>query len=479
MRVLLVSFYTMEYVTRIDCSPPLALLYLASALRQAGHEPGILDLNVLEVPKGTDRQAFYIQTVLAAVGEVHPGMIGLNCLLSGHFPFVLMLSAALKEHHPSLPVVIGGIHPTLFAKEILQNCQTIDAIVMGEGEPQVVALADAYANEAPEALRTIDALAFRCADNQVVLNPRRGYIQNLDMIPLPAWDLVHMEDYFSDHSTWYNPRGLDIKMSVPILSSRSCPYDCSFCSAHYLMGRGLRLRSPKLVVDEMQMLYERYGMKYFGFVDDNLTLNKRHILAICNEIVRRNMVIQFESFNGYNLNSLDEEIVAAMVRAGCVYVILPIEHGCDHMRSEIIGKRLSRKKIFKVVEIYKRYNLLTRGVFIMGFPEDTQESLTETYNLILDLQLDMNIVFNLIPFPGTKIFDQAVRDGLFVNEIDADQLWDGTWDLNAVQNQFYLKPYQMSLEELAEFRKKFDSLQFLSERVRSLQKGNSCDENHD
>ncbi|MBF0530246.1 MAG: radical SAM protein, partial [Deltaproteobacteria bacterium] len=188
-----------------------------------------------------------------------------------------------------------------------------------------------------------------------------------------------------------------------------------------------------------------------------------------NEIVRRGMVIQFESFNGYNLASLDEEIVAAMVEAGCVYVIPPIEHANEYIRNKIIGKHLSRDKIYEVVALYKKYNLLTRGLFIMGFPEDTRETLDETHRMILDLNLDMNNVFNLIPFPGTKVFEQARRDNLFLGEVNADRLWEGAWDLNAVRSCFYLKPYQMTLEDLEEYRKIFDGLRFLTDRVKAMQ----------
>jgi radical SAM superfamily enzyme YgiQ (UPF0313 family) len=157
-----------------------------------------------------------------------------------------------------------------------------------------------------------------------------------------------------------------------------------------------------------------------------------------------------------------------MVEAGCVYVILPIEHGSDYIRNNIIGKHLAREKIYEIVSLYKKYNLLTRGYYIMGFPEETHETLMETYNLILELQLDMNNVFNLIPFPGTRIFDQALRDGLFINNVDPSRLWTGEFGLHAdAQNEFYIKPYQMEIEELLIFRKKFDELRLFSDRIKS------------
>ncbi|MBF0530247.1 MAG: cobalamin-dependent protein, partial [Deltaproteobacteria bacterium] len=270
MRVLLVSSYTMEYTTRVDHAPPLALLCIAAILREAGHHPRILDLDSLNPTEGDQREAFYISAILEEIKSLDPGMVGFNCLLSAHFSFTRRAAVAIKAQFPTLPVVLGGIHPTLFAREIIQNCQEIDAIVIGEGERQAVALATAFAENRREAIYQIEALAYRDRNGQASVNPRREFIHDLDSLPLPAWDLIRLEDYYIDHPTWYNPRGLDIKMSVPIMTSRSCPYDCNFCSSHYLMGRGLRLRSPKLVVDEMEMIYQRNGINYFGFVDDNL-----------------------------------------------------------------------------------------------------------------------------------------------------------------------------------------------------------------
>jgi radical SAM superfamily enzyme YgiQ (UPF0313 family) len=456
------------YVKRVDRQPSLALLHLASVLREAKHSPCLLDLNTVLVSDENHPEKSYTSAVLTAVAEQLPGMIGLNCLLSEHFPYMRRLAIALKAQYPKIPIVIGGLHPTLFPTEIIRNCPEIDVAVMGEGEEQIVALANHFSSGESSTIENIAALCFRNTKGKIQQNPRNGFISDLNRLPGPAWDLVNFPDYFTDHSSWHNPRGLDIKMSVPVLTSRSCPYDCSFCSVHPLMGRGLRLRDPMKVVDEMEMLYRDHGLNYFGFLDDNLTLKKSHVMAICNEIVKRGMKIQFESINGYNLASLDEEIIHAMVEAGCVYVILPIEHGSDYIRNNIIGKHLAREKIYEIVSLYKKYNLLTRGYYIMGFPEETHETLMETYNLILELQLDMNNVFNLIPFPGTRIFDQALRDGLFINNVDPSRLWTGEFGLHAdAQNEFYIKPYQMEIEELLIFRKKFDELRLFSDRIKS------------
>lgn len=470
MRILLISSYTPSDVSRIDIAPPLSLLYIAAVLRQQGHEAVLLDLTPLHVPTDSDREKFYLEHIMEKVKEVKPGLVGQNCFQSTHFSFVKKVAQSIKEASPLVPFAVGGIHPTLFAHDIIANCPEIDFVILGEGEVQASELANALQAGRPQDIAQIPSLAYRDNTGTPVVTQRQHYIEQLDILPMPAWDIVRMEDYYTDHSNWHNPKGLDIKMSVPILTSRSCPFDCNFCSAHAMMGRGLRMHSPKRVVDEIEWLYLEHGLNYFGFVDDNLTLNKKHILSICDGIIKRGLNIQFESFNGYNIASMDEEIVEAMCAAGCIYVIMPIEHGSDYMRNKIIGKHLPREKIYALAEIYRKHNLLTRAVFIMGFPEDTVETLEETYRMMLDLQLDLYNVFTLIPFPGTQVFDQAMRDGLFINDVRADRMWEGVLELNALQDQVFLKPYNMTVDELLEYRKIFDEMRINSTRVKQLQK---------
>lgn len=469
MKILLISSPPATGLTRVDVSPPLALLYLAAVLRQAGHEPHIFDMNAFQDRDVSDGEDIYISQVLAHIDSVRPGLCMLNCFMSGYFPFIRKVAGRIKEHRSDLPIAVGGIHPTLFYEDIIKHCNEFDYIAIGEGETQAVMLADAISENQLERISSIPAMVSRKNDGSCNLTPRKSFIRDLDKLPMPAWDLVDLGHYYRDHSNWYNPKGHDIKISAPIMTSRSCPYDCTFCSSHRVMGRGLRLRNPKHVVDEMQMLYDQHGIRYFGFVDDNLTLNKKHILGICNDIIKRGMDIQFETINGYNLASLDAEIIDAMYRAGCIYAILPIEHGSDHMRNKIIGKNLPREKIYEVAELYKRYDILTRGVFIMGFPEETEFTLSETYKMMRELDLDMYLVFSLIPFPGTKIYRQTVRDGLLVNHTDESRLWTGELQLNSNENGFYIRPYNMTMEQLANWRVKFDAMRINSNRVQRLQ----------
>ena len=387
-----------------------------------------------------------------------PDIVGISCLTTAHFPFMRKLAQMVRTVSPSSKIILGGVHATLFTKEIMTNFPEFDYIVIGEGEEQARELGIALLNNRGDRLDHIQSFAWRNSGGEVVINPRRNYIKDLDQIPMPAWDMIDFSQYYRDHKNWYNPKGHDIKISIPILSTRSCPYDCNFCSAHRTMGRGFRKRSAQNVVDEIQYHIETYGHRYFGFADDNLTLEKSHVLAVCDEINRRGLDIQFESYNGYNLASLDAESISALASVGCVHAILPIEHGSDMMRNEIIGKRLPREKILEIMALYKKHKIQTRAMFIMGFPEDTEETLSATLEMIQCIKPDMADIFTLIPFPGTKVFKQAIRDNLFLNKVDESMLWTGSMRLDTKGAEFYIKPYDMTYNDLARWRKTFNDI---------------------
>jgi anaerobic magnesium-protoporphyrin IX monomethyl ester cyclase len=460
MRVILISSYRFENISRTDIAPPLGVLALAAVLRQrCGITPELLDLNLIDHAPGQDPHDAYIEAITEKCADAdHNTLIGFSCLTTTHFPFMRKAAALVKSFNPESLTCIGGVHATLFIEDIMKNCPELDFIVSGEGEEQIVTLAKYLENRDFELLKNQQAIGWRSQDGSIIINPRISYIQNLDTLPMPAWDLVAFKMYYRDHSNWRNPKGHDIKISIPLMTTRSCPYDCNFCSAHSIMGRGFRKRSPHNVVDEIEYHVNEFGHNYFGFSDDNLTLHKNHIMEICNEIQRRKLDIQFESFNGYNLASLDEEIIDALVKSGCVYVILPIEHGNDYIRNRIIGKKLPREKIFDVMSHYKKHNILTRGFFIMGFPEDTEHTLSETEKMINELQPDIVNVFTLIPFPGTKVFHQAFKDNLFINQVNPAHLWTGKMNLHTSGSEFYIKPYMMSMEQLEYWRMRFNSI---------------------
>ncbi|ADC62867.1 B12-binding domain-containing radical SAM protein [Allochromatium vinosum] len=457
MDVILVSSYQPGSVTRIDIAPPLSILLLMGALEQAGYRSRMIDLNLYKPSSCEDEEAFYTKIIASEIKSKQT-LVGFSCLTTGHFPFFKKAASYLKLNFPTIRVAIGGCHSSLFGSDILYHCPEIDYVGIGESEEQIVELVSTLDKNWNSSDFDIQAFGWRDTAGNIQLREREIFNKDLDTIYHPSWHSVNFEKYYRDHSQWHNPKQHDIKVSIPIQTSRSCPFSCSFCSSIEVNGRGYRRRSANAVVDEIQLHVEQFGHRYFGFVDDNLTVSKRHILAIMNEIVRRDLDIQFESFSGYHIATLDEEVITALVEAGCIYTLMPIEHGNERMRNQIIGKKLPTEKIYEVVENYRKFEVLIRAVFIMGFPEDTHDTLRDTLEMIQRLQVDLVDVFTLIPYPGTKVFEQAMRDDLFINKIDQKELWSGHYTLNNQSSTFYLKPYSLSLNDLGQWRKTFDTL---------------------
>ncbi|MBU0778082.1 B12-binding domain-containing radical SAM protein [Patescibacteria group bacterium] len=460
MNILLINPQTPSFVQNKEYYIPSSLLYLAAVLRKNGENVKILDLNTFRLENNDDCEQ-YEKIIIDKIFNMQPSLIGITCLFSGQFPSILDYSKKIKEAFKNIPIVIGGTHPTIFPYEILYNCHYIDYIIIGEGEESIIHLTNIlnrkYNNiEHYKNLNQIDGFAYRY-DEKIIINPKRSFIDDLDNIPYPDYDTINLKDYYHDTSKWNNPRNLSINCSIPIISSRSCHMRCSFCSMFRVMGPKYRKRSSKNVVDEIEFLYHKYDHRYFSFMDDNLTLDRDRILEICNEIIDRNLNIQFETPNGISTGTLDKEVIDALISAGLVRISLAIESGSDYIRNEIMGKRLSKKKIFDVIRYMKKYRLLyVKTFFVIGMPEDTQKTLLETYDMIKEIDVDVPIVSNVIPYPGTKLFKQSLRDDLFAEGICPDNLWKT--NIYFSNKGFFIKPYHMEMEELYEFRSRLDIL---------------------
>lgn len=440
MKILLIGPQVPRGVSNKDFVFPLALLYLASALRFNGDEVSIFDLNTIRRDSNN-----YEKQILQRVSEFKPAIVGISCLFSGQFPDVRNYAEIIKKYFPGISIVIGGMHPTIYAKSILEHCSYIDFIVLGEGEITIVEMVNAFKRD--RNFSQIDGFAYRRNDI-VILNKKTKFVPDLDRLPLPAYDLINHEAYKLDTANWFNPKGLSFNNYVPIISSRSCPRHCNFCSMFMVMGPRWRNRSPQNVVMEMQILYEYYGQRYFAFMDDNLTLNRKHVLEICRLIKSRGLIVNIDTPNGLAINSIDEEVLDALVEAGLIRTSIAIESGSEFIRNKVMKKRLSNEKIYEVIRLTKKYkDLYVRAFFIIGMPEETRETLFETEQMIKDIDVDGPHVIPLVPFPGTPVFAQALRDNLFVEEIDMKNIWQRPFFFSD-SSSFFIRPYAMTLDDL-------------------------------
>ena len=306
-------------------------------------------------------------------------------------------------------------------------------------------------------LNEIKSFAFRDKDQKVKFNLQRDFVDNLDTLPMPAWDLIDISKFGMELDNHYNPKNLPLKFKSALFSSRACPLDCNFCDMFLVMGKKHRKRSVKKIVDEIELLVKE-GVHYFSFMDDQLTLNRAHTIELCDEILRRKLNIQFDAPNGVWINSIREEIIAKLAEAGMVMCNLAIEHGNDYIRNKIIGKNLERDKIFAAAKYLKKYKILSGAFFIMGFPEDTNETLQDTYDMMEELQLDKMVVNTVVPFPGTALYKQVIKENLLVHNWNIEELWKTP--ISHAQGKFLIKPYNLKIDDLYRWHEKFDNIRY-------------------
>lgn len=460
MKVLLINPESPSIVINEDYGFPSSLLYLSAMLRKNGIDVNILDLNISKRKKGNaSLPDFYENVIKNKIIDFKPSLVGLTCFVSGNFPRVRYYSKKIKEWFKEVPIVVGGIHPTTYPVEILTYCSYIDYVILGEGENSLSQLAESIGKNDVSVLSKIDGFAYR-KEGKVLVHPKTSFITDLDSMPFPDYEQINMQDYYHDTALWRNPKGLSINARMPIFSSRSCPRRCNFCSMFHSMGPKWRSRTAKNVIDEIEYIYNRYNHRYFTFIDDNFTLDKSRAIEICKQIIDRKMDIQFEALNGVATGTLDSEILDALYLAGMRSIYLAIESGSDFIRNHVMGKGLSDEKIFEVVQLAKKFkDLHIKAGFIIGMPEDTRETLDETYNMIKKIDVDQTLVTNLIIFAGTRVFEQASRDNLFFDNVDVSNLWEGgSLQFMEGNKNFMIKPYKMELTELSEYRAKFDEL---------------------
>lgn len=452
--------------------PSVGLLYIASTLRQNNYDvfyldiPVILKQKLIEIDKRhepSDNCGSYIdnlveQAIIETYNSYKPDFIGINCLFSGKFSGAIFICSILKKIDRSLPIAIGGIHPTIFHKEILERLNCIDFVIIGEGEESFTRLLDYYFFQ-KDSLSKIDGLCYRY-DGQVITNPKRKFIDNLDTIPIPALDILDMNHYeieqYKWEKYWHNPRNLKLKYRWPILTSRSCPMNCSFCAMKLVHGKKMRVRSVDNCFSEIEYLYNKYGINYFSIIDDNFTTDKQRIIYLANKIKESNMKIYIDTPNGISVKFFDKDILDALKDMGILRIYLAIESGSDYIRNEIMGKSVSKEKITYISELMrKEKDIFVRAFFIIGMPQETKETLRETYDIIKSLYIDDVSIHYAVPFPGTRLYEDVVANNLLIDPIK-DILFDKNFQLSS--DIPFIKPYDLEIEELISFKKKVEEL---------------------
>ena len=413
---------------------PLGFLYMAGVLEKNGFEVKILDCPLYykfkrKINKDTIRIGLLPKQIKQEIQEFNPDIIGVSCSFTMYEADAFEVIDLIKTNFKDKLIVVGGAHSSANPKFVLRN-KKIDLVVIGEGENTILEIAQKYNKN--QKLTNIKGTALRTG-NKIKINKPREYIQDLDSLK-PAWHLIDMQSYFNHPD---NSIATMRKNSVDIVSSRGCPGNCVFCSIHTVWGRKWRARTPKNVVDEIEFLCKKYGAKQFRFQDDNLTLNKKRILKICDEIIKRKLDIKWDTPNGVALWALDKEILSKMKKAGCYRVTFGVESGCKNTQ-KYIGKVINLDYINEMVNFCHKIGLWVCSTFIMGFPNETKEEIEQTRKFILSSKINFPFIYIAQPYQGTRMYEDFKQKGLIKDFAKLSNI------KNTRYNTLYLKSKELN-----------------------------------
>ena len=366
--------------------------------------------------------------IIAFIRKSRPDLIGFTAYTSNLLEIVSLLPQ-IKRDLPLTRIVLGGAHVTVEPELTLTQFPLIDFVVIGEGEITCFELVNALENGCD--LKHITGLAFRDGD-KIIINKKREYIENLDGMPIADWASLPMEKYFGHHTVKKN--------YVKLLLSRGCPFQCTFCAVQNTMGNRLRKRSPSNIRNELELLYDRFNVRDFGFGDSTFNIDNEWVRQLCKEISNMDHPIVWRC--NLRANGLDKEILKLMKKSGCVHVTMGIESG-DPSMLESMKKKETLEDFRQAIQMLKDVGLEVLNSFIIGMPGETPESIENTLQFAKEIETYAG--FNLAtPFPGTEFYEQALQEGT----LDSDHATHNPYDMSYVPETMTRYQLKMAYRQL-------------------------------
>lgn len=427
MKTLLVLPANRSYVVQ----PNLGLGYLASVIRKAGKEVAILDCL---------KDKIILKDFSSIIEKDDFGIVGFH-MFSQDYNIIKELTQIVKGINPRIYTIVGGPHPTGDPASIMEDFPNVDFGFSGEGEigiPKLITLLSQGCSDTKE-LSKIEGLYWKGKD-PATISP--ASISELDALPFPAWDLMRPDKYpEAPHGAFYKQFP-----SAPIIIGRGCPFECTFCAG---ARHRYRERSIANVMEEIELLNEKYGVKELLIEDENLTLHRKTVQDFCQALLATNKGYTWSCPSGIRLSCVNLEDLQLMERAGCHSVSLGIEFGSQRIH-DLTKKHLTIDLIKEKMEVLAKTNIKTTGFFLLGIPGETLAEMEETVKFALSLPLDRIQVNNFMPLPGSQIWQQLKKRGkdkainynrFFVHNVAYVSGGIRETDIKRLQRKAYLKFY--------------------------------------
>ena len=404
MKVLLVKPYNQSD----HIQPSIGLGYLATALRNNGHSVHILDCI---------KDKITIDKLPHLLKKFHPDVLGLQCY-TFDLPYIRQALRIAKEVDSKIVTLAGGPHPSALPEDMLKKEPDLDYLFVGEAEIGLPKLLEAL-HETARDLSKIPGLVWR-EGGSIRVNPRI-VSENLDVLGLPAWDLIHPERYpESQHGAFFKQFPI-----APIMVTRGCPYPCTFCAGSIVSGKSIRRRSVDSVLGEIKMLKEDFGIKEFHIVDDNFTMDKKYVMELLGRLKSLNLGMSWAVPNGVRMDTLDEDMLKLMKETGLYLISLGIESGSDKVLA-MMKKGITTSRIRRHVKMISDAKIDIAGFFILGFPGETVNTMRQTIKFAARLPIKRANFFTYLPFPGTESYNK-LRECGELKDVD----WESFYFTNA------------------------------------------------
>ena len=400
----------------IGTLPSLGLLTLAGVLRKRGYSVKIVEAASLGL------------SLPQAVGHIlqeRPKYIGLSCTTAS-VDNAARIARAIKEKNPEIPTFVGGPHITALPTETFRRYPDFDYGILGEGE---IAFGDLLESiEDKKDLSQVESAVFRDGE-EVRANSRRRFIENLDEIPFPAYDLLPSFPRAFRPPFLNYPKG----PAASLTSSRGCPQACTFCDRS-VFGNRYRYFSEDYLLELISLLRQKYGIQHLIFADDQFAASNPRLIHLCEKLARENLMIQWNC--DARVDSVSPDLLKLMKRAGCWMISYGIESGSQEVLDQI-QKGIKLDRVEQALRWTQEAGIRAKGLFMIGYPQETERTLDQTLSFIRRCPLDeINLSF-LTPYPGTELYRQVKGSPDFVED------WKRMNALNCL-----LKPRALSCESL-------------------------------
>lgn len=369
--------------------PPLGILTLAAVLRR--ERGGQYDIKILDTGISKTHP---LQTE-KFIRDFSPDIVGISAL-SLESANLHVIAAVTKRVSQNIKVIVGGPHATTFYDIILKD-PNVDYAVVGEGEMTFVELLD-YLNDGADGAGIKGVACLR--NGELKFGGVRPFIEDLDSLPFPAWDLVKLLPY---SRRVINMQGLlAASPYAPLFTSRACPYRCVYC--HQNFGKKFRAQSAERTIEEIDMLTKKFNVKEIHIFDDVFNLDSQRVLDICEGILRKGLKIKISFPNGIRGDLLGKEVLSALSRAGTYLITYAVETATPRIQ-KMIHKNLDLEKIKQTIEWSFDMGIIPAGFFMFGFPTETEEEMRNTVKFALNSKLLKALFFCVVPFPRTELYD--------------------------------------------------------------------------